>query len=67
MIWESELDESNLQELYSWIDEIPLSKPKRKIERDFSDGAMVAEIVYYYFPDIININNYISTISFNQK
>ncbi|CAF1377267.1 unnamed protein product [Adineta steineri] len=67
MIWESELDESNLQELYSWIDEIPLSKPKRKIQRDFSDGAMVAEIVYYYFPDIININNYISTISFNQK
>ncbi|CAF1415019.1 unnamed protein product [Adineta steineri] len=67
MIWESELDKSNLQELYSWIDEIPLSKPKRKIQRDFSDGTMVAEIVYYYFPDIININNYISTISFNQK
>jgi hypothetical protein len=38
MAWELELNESVLEDLYIWIDNIPLSKPKRKIERDFSDG-----------------------------
>jgi hypothetical protein len=27
-----------LEDLYAWIDKIPLSRPKKKIERDFSDG-----------------------------
>lgn len=34
-----ELDETALQELYTWIDEIPLSRPKKNISRDFSDGG----------------------------
>ena len=33
------LDDDALQELYTWIDEIPLSRPKRNIARDFSDGG----------------------------
>lgn len=35
----SDLDETALQELYTWIDEIPLSRPKKNISRDFSDGG----------------------------
>ena len=35
-----DLDETALQELYTWIDEIPLSRPKKNISRDFSDGGM---------------------------
>lgn len=38
MAWELELNGSVLEDLYIWIDNIPLSRPKRKIERDFSDG-----------------------------
>jgi hypothetical protein len=38
MAWELELSGPVLEELYVWIDSIPLSKPKKKIERDFSDG-----------------------------
>jgi hypothetical protein len=38
MAWELELTGPVLEELYTWIDNIPLSKPKKKIERDFSDG-----------------------------
>ena len=38
MAWEIELNETLLDELYVWIDSIPLSKPKKRIERDFSDG-----------------------------
>lgn len=34
-----ELDEESLQDLYSWVDAIPLSRPKKNITRDFSDGG----------------------------
>ncbi len=32
--------EEELQDLYMWVDGIPLSRPKRNIARDFSDGGM---------------------------
>jgi hypothetical protein len=35
-----QLTEENLQRLYTWVDDIPLSRPKRNICRDFSDGGM---------------------------
>lgn len=37
---ESEIDEVILEDLYSWVDQIALSRPKRDIKRDFSDGGM---------------------------
>ena len=33
------MDDEELQQIYTWVDEIPLSKPKRNIARDFSDGG----------------------------
>ena len=33
------LDEESLQQIYTWIDDIPLSRPKKNITRDFSDGG----------------------------
>lgn len=36
---DQELTEEELQDLYAWIDKIPLSRPKRHITRDFSDGG----------------------------
>lgn len=33
------LDEEEMQLIYNWIDEIPLSRPKKNITRDFSDGG----------------------------
>lgn len=35
-----DLDEESLNDLYSWVDGIPLSRPKRNITRDFSDGGL---------------------------
>ena len=35
------MTEDEMQRLYQWIDEIPLSRPKRNIGRDFSDGGVV--------------------------
>lgn len=33
------LDDDELQKIYVWVDSIPLSRPKRNISRDFSDGG----------------------------
>ena len=32
-------EEELMQIVYNWVDEIPLSRPKRNIARDFSDGG----------------------------
>lgn len=39
MVEALQLDEEEMQAIYNWIDEIPLSKPKRNIARDFCDGG----------------------------
>ena len=40
----TELNDHELDVLYSWVDDIPLSRPKKNMTRDFSDGVMVAEV-----------------------
>ncbi|KAM3862939.1 sperm flagellar protein 1 [Diretmus argenteus] len=62
-----QLSEEQLQDLYAWIDKMPLSRPKRHITRDFSDGVMAAEIVKYFFPTLVELHNYIPANSTQQK
>ncbi|XP_023266395.1 sperm flagellar protein 1 [Seriola lalandi dorsalis] len=62
-----ELKEEELQDLYAWIDKIPLSRPKRHITRDFSDGVMAAEVVKCFFPKLVDLHNYIPANSSPQK
>jgi len=61
------LDEDELQALYQWVDEIPLSRPKRNIARDFSDGVLMAELVKYYFPRLVELHNYSPSESVPRK
>lgn len=61
------LTEEDLHDLYLWVDEIPLSRPKRNIARDFSDGVCVAEAVKYYFPKLVELHNYQSAHSVQGK
>ena len=61
------LSEEILQEVYNWVDEMKLSKPKKNIARDFSDGLMMAEIMKHYFPKLVQIHNYPSANSGYQK
>ena len=49
------------------MDEVPLSRPKRNIARDFSDGVLVAELVAHYFPSMVELHNYSSANSAQQK
>lgn len=61
------LDDHQLQELYAWVDEISLTRPKRNISRDFSDGVLVAEVVHNFIPRIVELHNYTPANSTNQK
>jgi hypothetical protein len=54
------LSEEELSEVYNWVDQIPLSRPKKNITRDFADGGtpstylvMLAEIISHYFPKLV--------------
>lgn len=62
-----ELDDRKLEDLYEWIDQIPLSRPKKRIERDFSDGCLVAEIIRHFLPQYIDLHNYTPANNIEQK
>uniref|UniRef100_A0A2K6MTK9 Sperm flagellar protein 1 n=1 Tax=Rhinopithecus bieti TaxID=61621 RepID=A0A2K6MTK9_RHIBE len=63
----SSVDEEALHQLYLWIDNIPLSRPKRNLSRDFSDGVLVAEVIKFYFPKMVEMHNYVPANSLQQK
>lgn len=48
------LDAEELADLYEWLDRVPLSKPRNNVEKDFADGILAAEIVRFYYPDIVD-------------
>eukprot|EP01135_Chromosphaera_perkinsii_P004561 Nk52_evm31s288 gene=Nk52_evmTU31s288 len=62
-----ELPEEDLQRLYTWIDEVPLSRKKKNIGRDFADAVLVAEIVHHFMPRMVDLHNYPSACSTSQK
>lgn len=46
----SSMDEESLHQLYLWVDNIPLSRPKRNLSRDFSDGGVRSHV----FPHVLS-------------
>lgn len=63
----NELTDEQLRAIYAWIDGIPLSRPKRNIARDFSDGVLLAEVVSAYFPHLVELHNYTAASSLKHK
>lgn len=59
--------ESDVEAVYSWVDSIPLSRPKRNIARDFSDAVMLAELIQCARPELIEMHNYVPSGSVSQK
>jgi hypothetical protein len=43
-------------DILAWLDTIPLSRPVRNLDTDFSDGILVAEIVAYFFPEYVDLD-----------
>jgi len=62
-----QLSEEELNQIYNWVDEIPLSRPKKNIARDFADGVLVAEIVNHYVPKLVELHNYSAAHSVSAK
>ena len=46
MAYDSGLDDEALQSLFAWIDAIPLSRKKKNLTRDFSDGCKSFQICF---------------------
>jgi len=61
------LTDDELQKLFTWVDTIPLSRAKRNINRDFSDGVLAAEVVAHYFPRLVDMHNYPASSNSAQK
>eukprot|EP00286_Rhodomonas_abbreviata_P003581 CAMPEP_0181346106 /NCGR_PEP_ID=MMETSP1101-20121128/33138_1 /TAXON_ID=46948 /ORGANISM="Rhodomonas abbreviata, Strain Caron Lab Isolate" /LENGTH=70 /DNA_ID=CAMNT_0023458171 /DNA_START=149 /DNA_END=357 /DNA_ORIENTATION=+ len=62
-----QLSEEEVEEVYAWIDLVPLSRPKRNIARDFSDGVLMAETVNHFYPKLVEMHNYSGANAFTQK
>lgn len=59
--------EEDLHDLYLWVDSIPISRPKKNIARDFSDGCSVAEILHHFFPKMVEMHNYVPSMARARK
>ena len=64
---EAQDEESELMYIYEWVDSIELSRPKKNISRDFSDGVLLAEIIKSYFPHMVDLHNYPSCSNTKHK
>ena len=53
--------------IYEWIDSLPLSKVKSNFSRDFSDGSLLAEVIKFYLPKLVDLFNYPSSLNSQQK
>ncbi|XP_050177460.1 sperm flagellar protein 1 [Myiozetetes cayanensis] len=56
-----------LRALYRWLDTVPLSRPRRNIARDFSDGVLAAEVVKFFFPSLVELHSFVPASSTAQK
>lgn len=57
-IRELKLSDKDLQEVYSWINTIQLSRPRRHLGWDFSDGRLAAEIIHKHKPTLFDLKNF---------
>lgn len=60
-------DDQKLMYIYEWVDSLPLSRPKKNIARDFSDGVLFAEAIKRYYPQYVELHNYPSSHSTKHK
>lgn len=46
---------------------MPLSRPKKNITRDFSDGQLAAEVINHFLPRLVEVHNFSAVNSLKQK
>ncbi len=62
-----QVNDETIRNVYEWVDTFNLSKPKKNISRDFSDGCLVAEIIHQHHPHLIELHNYYNTTNLKMK
>ena len=61
------ISQSQVAELYLWVDEVPFSRPKKLIARDFSDAVLMAELVAHFLPRLVDVKNYVPSTATQTK
>ncbi|XP_063726783.1 sperm flagellar protein 1-like isoform X2 [Symsagittifera roscoffensis] len=69
---EEEIDHEQFTLLLEWIDEMPLTRVKRNLNRDFSDAVLVAEVIHHQLAEskvaqLVEKHNYQSANSSENK
>ncbi|XP_050357660.1 sperm flagellar protein 1-like [Nymphalis io] len=49
---------TDIESVLAWVDTYKLSRPTRKINRDFSDAVLLAEIFSVHYPKLVEMHNY---------
>ncbi|CAK1540949.1 unnamed protein product [Leptosia nina] len=49
---------SDIEEVLAWVDTFKLSRPTKKINRDFSDAVLLAEMLSVHYPKLVEMHNY---------
>ncbi|XP_053663359.1 sperm flagellar protein 1-like [Anopheles marshallii] len=53
-----QLSVQEITEVYRWVKQFNLSKEIKNINRDFTDGVLVAEILKHLYPKLVDLHNY---------
>lgn len=61
------LNNDEIVSIYEWVDNIPLSREKKFINKDFSDGILMAEVLKFLYPNLVDLHNYQEANSINKK
>ena len=61
------LNNEEIVSIYEWVDNIPLSREKKFINKDFSDGILIAEVLKFLYPKLVDLHNYQEANSINKK
>ncbi|XP_045455257.1 sperm flagellar protein 1-like [Melitaea cinxia] len=49
---------TDIESVLAWVDTFKLSRPTKKINRDFSDAVLLAEILSVHYPKLVEMHNY---------
>jgi CH-like domain in sperm protein len=63
----SRLNPYELEAILKWIDGFTLSRSSKKLCRDFSDALLLAEILKYELPKLVDMHNYTACNSIQGK
>jgi hypothetical protein len=50
-----------------WIYSLPLSRKRKNLARDFSDGVFMAEVLHVFYPKLVDLHNYEQALRIDKK